>query len=94
MLVSRCLSLIFVCVVVTCNVVVTASDDDERPPPNVVLILADDLGYGDLRSVSGHPTSSTPNLDKLARASKVMHNFYAAYPWCSPSREVVDVMMS
>ena len=86
MSVSRCLSLIFVGVAVTCNALVAASDDDERPPPNVVLILADDLGYGDLRSVSGHPTSSTPNLDKLARASKVMHNFYAAYPWCSPSR--------
>ena len=86
MSVSRCLFLIFVGVVVASNALAAASDDDERPPPNVVLILADDLGYGDLRSVSGHPTSSTPNLDKLARASKVMHNFYAAYPWCSPSR--------
>ena len=87
MSVSRCLFLIFVGVVVASNALAAASDD-ERPltPPNVVLILADDLGYGDLRSVSGHPTSSTPNLDKLARASKVMHNFYAAYPWCSPSR--------
>ena len=72
MSVWRCLSLIFVGIGVTCNVVLAASDDDERPPPpppNVVLILADDLGYGDLRSLSGHPTSSSPNLDKLARAS-------------------------
>ena len=58
---------------------------DKRP--NVVLILADDLGYGDLHS-TGHPSSSSPNLDKLMRNSRVMNNFYSAYPWCSPSRQV------
>ena len=36
--------------------------------PNIILILADDLGYGDLAS-SGHPTSMSPNLDKLAATS-------------------------
>ena len=33
--------------------------------PNVVLLLADDLGWGDL-SVSGHPTSRTPNIDRCS----------------------------
>ncbi len=33
--------------------------------PNVVFILADDLGYGDLKCY-GHPYAKTPNLDKLA----------------------------
>jgi hypothetical protein len=33
--------------------------------PNVVLILADDLGWGDL-GVQGHPEYRTPNLDRLA----------------------------
>ena len=74
--------LLFILVEVICCVVATS---DERP--NVVLILADDLGYGDLHS-KGHPTSSSPNLDKLAQNSKVMNSFYSAYPWCSPSREV------
>ncbi|NXB45844.1 ARSA Arylsulfatase, partial [Leucopsar rothschildi] len=32
--------------------------------PNFVLVLADDLGYGDLGSY-GHPSSATPNLDRL-----------------------------
>ena len=53
--------------------------------PNVVLLLADDLGYGDL-SVSGHPTSATPALDALAARSKVLTQFYVTSPVCSPSR--------
>ena len=38
-------------------------------PPNVVVIFADDLGYGDLGAY-GHPTISTPNLDRMARRDK------------------------
>ncbi len=62
------------------------SQEAENPPrPNIVLILADDLGYGDLAS-AGHPTSLTPNLDKLAASSRVFTDFYTASPVCSPSR--------
>lgn len=54
--------------------------------PNILLLLADDLGYGDLGGIFGHPTSSTPNIDKLAKESKVFTNFYVAAVVCSPSR--------
>ncbi|XP_064403945.1 arylsulfatase A-like [Halichondria panicea] len=53
--------------------------------PNIILLFADDLGYGDL-SVYGHPTSSTPNLDKMASQGLLFTQFYSASPLCSPSR--------
>lgn len=56
-----------------------------KQKPNVLLLLADDLGYGDMQ-LFGHPTSSTPNLNKLVDTSKVLTNFYVASPVCSPSR--------
>ena len=54
--------------------------------PNFLILFADDLGYGDLAGTFGHPTSSTPNLKDLGKASKVFTNFYVTSPVCSPSR--------
>ena len=53
--------------------------------PNVVIIIADDLGYGDL-GCFGNSTLQTPHLDKLAaQGLKLTHNV-AADTMCSPSR--------
>lgn len=52
---------------------------------NFVIILADDLGYGDL-GCFGHPQIKTPNLDQLAREGWRLTDCYAAAPVCSPSR--------
>jgi arylsulfatase len=53
--------------------------------PNFIIILADDLGYGDL-SAYGHPTIRTPNLDKMALEGTRFTQFYVAANVCSPSR--------
>ncbi len=50
-----------------------------------MLILADDLGNGDLGSY-GHPTIKTPNLDQLASQGVRFTNFYVPAPVCAPSR--------
>ncbi|MCG8649444.1 MAG: sulfatase-like hydrolase/transferase, partial [Pirellulales bacterium] len=53
--------------------------------PNIVLIMADDLGYGDLECY-GHPVAKTPHLDRLARQGVRFTQHYANGPECSPTR--------
>ncbi len=53
--------------------------------PNVLLILVDDLGFGDL-SVQGAMDLRTPNLDALAASGIRFNNFYANCTVCSPTR--------
>lgn len=53
--------------------------------PNIVVLLCDDLGYGDLSSF-GHPVIETKNLDKLAETGIKLTDFYSTAPVCSPSR--------
>jgi len=54
-------------------------------PPNVVIILTDDMGYGDLSSY-GHPLIRTPHVDRLAAEGQRWTSFYASSPLCNPSR--------
>ncbi|XP_019712813.1 arylsulfatase A [Hippocampus comes] len=53
--------------------------------PNFVVIFADDVGFGDL-GCYGHPSSLTPNLDRLAAEGLRFTDFYSTSPVCSPSR--------
>lgn len=54
-------------------------------PPNIVVILADDLGYGDV-GFNGCRDIPTPNIDSLARNGIACSDAYATHPFCSPSR--------
>ena len=62
----------------------------ERPsrPPNVIVILADDLGYGDLSSY-GSKVIRTPNLDALAADGVRFTQAYVTHPVCAPSRAAI-----
>src|SRR3954471_12952691 len=55
--------------------------------PNIIQILADDLGYGDLRSYGCE--IETPNLDRLASQGVRFTQAYVASPVCSPSRVAI-----
>jgi arylsulfatase A len=50
--------------------------------PNIILIVADDMGYGDLGSYGG---PATPSLDALAASGKRFTDFHAS-PYCTPTR--------
>lgn len=53
--------------------------------PNVVIIMADDLGYGDLGGVWGGK-ARTPHLDQLAREGLRFTDFHSNGPVCTPTR--------
>lgn len=55
------------------------------PPPNVVLIITDDMGWGDL-GVYGARDVRTPNIDALARAGVRFTDFYSNGVLCTPTR--------
>ncbi len=57
----------------------------EADRPNVIIILADDLGWGDL-GCYGHPRFKTPNIDRMAKEGSRLTDFYSPCPYCAPSR--------
>ncbi|WP_375585782.1 sulfatase [Cyclobacterium xiamenense] len=58
---------------------------EENRPPNIVLIVCDDLGYGDL-SGYGSVWNQTPEIDQLMTEGLRFTQFYAGAPVCTPSR--------
>lgn len=74
-----------VALAVTVAVTATELQAADAPRPNVVVIVADDLGYGDL-GFQGGTDVPTPNLDGLARSGTRCSNGYVSCPVCSPTR--------
>jgi len=68
---------------IACN---SDQSEAEKPTkPNIILIMTDDLGWGDV-GFNGNQELQTPNLDKLAATGIILNRFYAAAPVCSPTR--------
>jgi arylsulfatase A-like enzyme len=58
---------------------------NSNKPPNIIMIIADDLGWGDV-GFNGNETIKTPNFDKMAEEGLQFNRFYSAAPVCSPTR--------
>jgi len=63
----------------------SASKTHEDPLPNIVIVLTDDLGYGDI-SCYNQAAVPTPHIDKLALQGVRCTDFYVPTPYCAPSR--------
>ena len=57
--------------------------------PNIILIVADDLGWGDV-GFNGQTKINTPNIDKLADEGIIFNNFYSGSSVCGPSRACIQ----
>lgn len=68
--------------ILTSHAMVMARDIAHKP--NIILVLVDDMGYGDPGCFGG--PGVTPNLDRLASEGLRFRNFYVSSPICSPSR--------
>ena len=72
--------------------VVSRCGPQEQPvapaPPNVVLVMADDMGWGQT-GYYRHPVLATPSLDAMAASGLRFDRFYAGAPNCSPTRATV-----
>lgn len=66
----------------------TACVQAQDTTPNIILIMADDLGYGDV-GFTGNKEVITPQMDDMAKNGVTFTNFYAAAPLCSPTRASV-----
>ncbi|WP_175454810.1 sulfatase-like hydrolase/transferase [Lutibacter oricola] len=78
---------LFLCLVVLSSSVLVAACTNtsaDKKPLNVIVVLIDDMGYGDL-SVYGNPIVKTPNFDLFHNQSISFSNF-AVSPTCAPSR--------
>lgn len=75
----------FACVLFVLTGCSEAPGAQREDRPNVILILADDMGVGDLSFINGGITR-TPNLDRLASESAWFDQAYSAAPVCAPAR--------
>ena len=74
-------------ILITIIVVIGLPALSEAPSnPNIIIILADDLGYGDLQCYNSESLVPTPNLDKLASEGIRLTDAYCPVSVCSPTR--------
>lgn len=62
------------------------NDTDTSSHPNILLILADDMGYGDPQSYNQQSKIPTPHIDRIAQNGVRFIDAHSAGPWCVPSR--------
>ena len=87
---NRILLVSFILLTISCKAPkgTTTAVDKSRPEPNIVMILADDLGWQDVKcyDIDEPAPYETPNIDKLATEGILFWQGYSPAPTCAPSR--------
>ncbi len=76
----------FFLILLTSAVSQTVSAADKSTPPNILIILADDMGYGDVAALNPDSRIPTPNLDQLASEGLTFTDGHSSGSYCVPSR--------
>ncbi len=85
---SQLKNLFFVLLSILCLSACSPQGGEVKQKPNVLIILTDDLGYGDI-SCYGQKGYETPNIDYLAENGVSCSDFYVPTTYCAPSRETL-----
>jgi arylsulfatase len=78
----------FVLIVALFSMVSCQAPEEKTRKPNIILILADDLGYGEV-GVYGQKKIATPHIDALAQNGMRFTQHYSGAPVCAPSRYIL-----
>ncbi|MGI9285567.1 MAG: sulfatase family protein [Pseudomonadales bacterium] len=81
----RILALLFTLLIAACAFGNARIDNVQDSSPNIVIILADDMGFGDI-GANGATKIKTPNIDAIAAAGVNLTQFHASANICTPSR--------
>src|SRR3954462_9886330 len=76
--------ILFICLVSMCSVGLESLAVAAPVPPNIVIVMPDDIGYGDF-SCHGNPIIRTPSIDAFSRESIRFTDFHVS-PTCAPTR--------
>ncbi|MHC4495105.1 MAG: sulfatase family protein, partial [Planctomycetota bacterium] len=68
-----------------CSIANLSGSSKNSDRPNIILIMADDLGYGDV-GCYGNKTIKTPNIDALTKGGMKFTDYHSNCPVCSPTR--------
>ena len=90
-------ALLSVLCVLPATLALAASQHPEKPPvvrpskPNIILLLADDLGWQDVKcyDIDRPSPMETPNIDALAKKGVLFWQAYSPAPTCAPSRAAI-----
>ncbi|MDX1285821.1 MAG: sulfatase-like hydrolase/transferase, partial [Draconibacterium sp.] len=86
LLITRLIGIVNLIVISALFLINPIRANDKENLPNIVIILADDLGYGDVACYNPESKIPTPNLDKLASEGMKFTDAHSASTVCTPSR--------